>query len=125
MNPQNTIAIGELKVSNALPFTLFGGMNVLESRELAMEIAAFIRRLQTSWGFPMYSRHRLIKPTVHLFPFRGPGMEKAAKFCGDQADLWVPVISDIHEPYQAKPAAEVNDVLQLPAFLSAGRLIWW
>ena len=50
--------------------------------------------------------------------FRGPGLEKGCEILAEIKETHqIPVISDVHEPYQAKPAAEVIDVLQLPAFL--------
>jgi 2-dehydro-3-deoxyphosphooctonate aldolase (KDO 8-P synthase) len=52
MNLQKIISIGELKVSNDNPFALFGGMNVLESRELAMEIAAYYKEVTSKLGIP-------------------------------------------------------------------------
>ena len=119
MNPQNTIEVGELKVSNALPFTLFGGMNVLESRELALEIAAFYKEVTDKLGIPYVFKASFDKANrSSISSFRGPGLEKGCEILADIKETYgVPVISDIHEPYQAKPAAEVIDVLQLPAFL--------
>ena len=119
MNPQNTIKVGELKVSNALPFTLFGGMNVLESRELAMEIAASYKEVTDKLGIPYVFKASFDKANrSSISSFRGPGMEKGCEILAEIKQTYgVPVISDIHEPYQAKPAAEVIDVLQLPAFL--------
>jgi len=119
MNPQNTIMVGELKVSNALPFTLFGGMNVLESRELAMEIAASYKEVTDKLGIPYVFKASFDKANrSSISSFRGPGMEKGCEILAEIKQTYgVPVISDIHEPYQAKPAAEVIDVLQLPAFL--------
>ena len=119
MSPQNTIEVGELKVSNALPFTLFGGMNVLESRELAMEIAASYKEVTDKLGIPYVFKASFDKANrSSISSFRGPGMEKGCEILAEIKQTYgVPVISDIHEPYQAKPAAEVIDVLQLPAFL--------
>ena len=119
MNPQNTIKVGELKVSNALPFTLFGGMNVLESRELALEIAASYKEVTDKLGIPYVFKASLDKAIrSSISSFRGPGLEKGCEILAEIKETYgVPVISDIHEPYQAKPAAEVIDVLQLPAFL--------
>jgi 2-dehydro-3-deoxyphosphooctonate aldolase (KDO 8-P synthase) len=119
MNPQNTIAVGELKVSNALPFTLFGGMNVLESRELALEIAASYKEVTDKLGIPYVFKASFDKANrSSISSFRGPGLEKGCEILAEIKETYgVPVISDIHEPYQAKPAAEVIDVLQLPAFL--------
>jgi 2-dehydro-3-deoxyphosphooctonate aldolase (KDO 8-P synthase) len=119
MNPQNTIEVGELKVSNALPFTLFGGMNVLESRELALEIAASYKEVTDKLGIPYVFKASFDKANrSSISSFRGPGLEKGCEILAEIKQTYgVPVISDIHEPYQAKPAAEVIDVLQLPAFL--------
>ena len=119
MNPQNTIEVGELKVSNALPFTLFGGMNVLESRELALESAASYKEVTDKLGIPYVFKASFDKANrSSISSFRGPGLEKGCEILADIKETYgVPVISDIHEPYQAKPAAEVIDVLQLPAFL--------
>jgi 2-dehydro-3-deoxyphosphooctonate aldolase (KDO 8-P synthase) len=119
MNPQNTIEVGELKVSNALPFTLFGGMNVLESRELAVEIAASYKEVTDKLGIPYVFKASFDKANrSSISSFRGPGLEKGCEILAEIKETYgVPVISDIHEPYQAKPAAEVIDVLQLPAFL--------
>jgi len=119
MNPQNTIEVGELKVSNALPFTLFGGMNVLESRELALEIAASYKEVTDKLGIPYVFKASFDKANrSSISSFRGPGLEKGCEILAEIKETYgVPVISDIHEPYQAKPAAEVIDVLQLPAFL--------
>ena len=119
MNPQNTIKVGELKVSNALPFTLFGGMNVLESRELALEIAASYKEVTDKLGIPYVFKASFDKANrSSISSFRGPGLEKGCEILAEIKETYgVPVISDIHEPYQAKPAAEVIDVLQLPAFL--------
>ena len=119
MSPQNTIEVGELKVSNALPFTLFGGMNVLESRELALEIAASYKEITDKLGIPYVFKASFDKANrSSISSFRGPGLEKGCEILVEIKETYgVPVISDIHEPYQAKPAAEVIDVLQLPAFL--------
>jgi len=119
MNPQNTIEVGELKVSNTLPFTLFGGMNVLESRELALEIAASYKEVTDKLGIPYVFKASFDKANrSSISSFRGPGLEKGCEILAEIKETYgVPVISDIHEPYQAKPAAEVIDILQLPAFL--------
>jgi len=119
MSQQNTIEVGELKVSNTLPFTLFGGMNVLESRELALEIAAFYKEVTDKLGIPYVFKASFDKANrSSISSFRGPGLEKGCEILAEIKQTFdVPVISDIHEPHQAKPAAEVIDVLQLPAFL--------
>ena len=119
MSEQKEIEVGNLKVSNALPFTLFGGMNVLESRELALEIAAAYKEITERLGIPYIFKASFDKANrSSISSFRGPGLEKGCEIFAEIKETYdVSVISDIHEPFQAKPAAEVIDVLQLPAFL--------
>jgi len=119
MNEQMTIRVGGVEVSNDKPFTLLGGMNVLESRELALEIAAYYKEITTKLGIPYIFKASFDKANrSSISSFRGPGLEKGLEILAEIKEVYqVPVISDIHEPFQAKPAAEVIDVLQLPAFL--------
>lgn len=110
----------KIEVSNELPFVLFGGMNVLESKELAFEIAAHFVEVTGRLGIPYVfkaSFDKANRSSVHSF--RGPGLEKGLQILADiKAEFGVPVITDVHEPHQAAPAAEVADVIQLPAFLA-------
>lgn len=119
MNPQREITIGELSVSNYLPFTLFGGINVLESRELALEVAATFKQITDKLGIPYVFKASFDKANrSSISSFRGPGLEKGCEILNEIKQTYgVPVISDVHEPHQAKIASEVIDVLQLPAFL--------
>ena len=115
MNPQRSIAVGNLQVANDLPFTLFGGMNVLESRELAMEVASVYKEITSKLGIPFVFKASFDKANrSSIHSFRGPGLEKGCEILAEIKETYqVPVISDVHEPHQAKPAAEVIDVLQL------------
>jgi 2-dehydro-3-deoxyphosphooctonate aldolase (KDO 8-P synthase) len=119
MNKQKIISVGQIKISNELPFTLFGGMNVLESREMALEIASFYKEVSDRLNIPYVFKASFDKANrSSVSSFRGPGLEEGCEILAEIKETFgVPVISDIHEPYQAKPAAEVIDVLQLPAFL--------
>ena len=119
MSDQKTIEVGNLRVSNDLPFVLFGGMNVLESRELALEVASAFKEVTDRLGIPYIFKASFDKANrSSVASFRGPGLEKGCEILAEIKQTFdVPVISDIHEPHQAKPAAEVIDVLQLPAFL--------
>ena len=119
MNPQREIAIGALSVSNHLPFTLFGGINVLESREFALEVAAAYKQITDKLGIPYVFKASFDKANrSSISSFRGPGLEKGCEILNEIKQTYgVPVISDVHEPHQAKIASEVIDVLQLPAFL--------
>jgi len=116
-----TLTIGDnILVSNDRPFVLFGGMNVLESRDLAFEVAAHFKEVTTKLSIPYVfkaSFDKANRSSVHSF--RGPGLEKGLELLADiKAEFSVPVITDVHEPHQAAPAAEVADVIQLPAFLA-------
>ena len=119
MTPQKKIQVADLTVSNDGPFTLFGGMNVLESRELALEVAAAYKEVTAKLGIPYVFKASFDKANrSSISSFRGPGLEKGLQILAEIKETHgVPVISDLHEPHQAKPAAEVIDVLQLPAFL--------
>jgi len=114
------LKVGNVTVGNDLPFVLFGGMNVLESPELAMEIAAYYKEVTDRLGIPYVfkaSFDKANRSSVHSF--RGPGLEKGVQILADVKEKFnVPVITDVHEPWQAAPVAEVADVLQLPAFLA-------
>lgn len=119
MTAPKRIQIADLVVSNEGPFTLFGGMNVLESRELALEVAAAYKEVTSKLGIPYVFKASFDKANrSSISSFRGPGLEKGLEILSEIKETHaVPVISDVHEPHQAKPAAEIIDVLQLPAFL--------
>jgi 2-dehydro-3-deoxyphosphooctonate aldolase (KDO 8-P synthase) len=114
------VKVGDIAIGNDLPMVLFGGMNVLESPELAMEIAAHYVEVCTALNIPYVFKASFDKANRStITSFRGPGLEKGVQIQGDiKAKYGVPVITDIHEPEQAAPVAEVADILQLPAFLS-------
>ena len=115
-----TIAVGNLKFANELPFVLLGGMNVLESEDLAVEIAQHYVNVTTKLGIPYVfkaSFDKANRSSVHSY--RGPGLEKGLQILNTIKQRFnVPIITDVHEPDQAQAAAEVADIIQLPAFLS-------
>ena len=119
MKEQKTITVAGIPVANPHPFVLFGGMNVLESRELALEIAATYKEVADKLGIPYVFKASFDKANrSSISSFRGPGLEKGLEIFAEIKQTYgVPVITDVHEPDQAAPAAEVIDVLQLPAFL--------
>ncbi len=109
-----------IHIANTQPFVLFGGMNVLESKALAFEIAEqyidICERLGIGYVFKA-SFDKANRSSLHSF--RGPGLEKGIDWLGQIKEKYnVPIITDVHEPYQAQPVAEVADIIQLPAFLS-------
>ncbi|WP_298439934.1 3-deoxy-8-phosphooctulonate synthase [uncultured Ferrimonas sp.] len=115
-----TINVGNTNVANDKPFVLFGGMNVLESRDLAMQIAEHYVQVTEKLGIPYVfkaSYDKANRSSIHSY--RGPGMEEGLKIFEEiKATFNVPVITDIHEIEQAAPVAEICDVIQLPAFLA-------
>lgn len=120
MTTQRTIKVAGLNVSNELPITLFAGMNVLESRELALETAAAYVEVTQKLDIPYVFKASFDKANrSSINSFRGPGLEKGLEILAEVKSRYnVPLITDVHEPWQAQPAAEICDVIQLPAFLA-------
>lgn len=120
MNNQHSISIGTVTVANDKPFTLFGGMNVLESRDLAMRIAEHYKEVTTRLGIPYVFKASFDKANrSSVNSYRGPGLEEGLKIFSEIKQTFdVPLITDVHEPHQAAPVAEVVDIIQLPAFLA-------
>lgn len=114
------VNIGDIKVANNLPMVLFGGINVLESRDLAFKCCEEYVRVTSKLGIPYVfkaSWDKANRSSVHSY--RGPGLEEGLKILADlKKEFGVKVITDIHEKEQVEPVAEVADVLQLPAFLA-------
>lgn len=110
----------DIIIGNDKPFVLFGGMNVLESKELAFEIAEQYLDICNRLGIGFVFKASFDKANrSSLTSFRGPGLETGMDWLGQiKAKFGVPIITDVHEPYQAAPVAEVADIIQLPAFLS-------
>lgn len=114
------IKIGDIKVDNALPFVLFGGINVLESRDLAMKSCEEYVRVTQKLGIPYIFKASFDKANrSSIHSYRGPGLEEGMRIFEEVKKTFnVPVITDVHEVHQAEIVAEVADVLQLPAFLA-------
>jgi 2-dehydro-3-deoxyphosphooctonate aldolase (KDO 8-P synthase) len=115
-----SVKIGAIEVANDQPFVLFGGMNVLESRDLALRIAEHYvevcAKLQIPYVFKA-SFDKANRSSVHSY--RGPGLEEGLRIFEEIKKTFnIPLITDVHEPYQAAPVAEIVDVIQLPAFLA-------
>ena len=114
------INVANLTLGNDLPFTLIGGMNVLESRDLAMHVAEAYVEVTTKLGIPYVFKASFDKANrSSIHSYRGPGMEEGLKIFQEiKATFGVPVITDIHTEPQCAPVAEVCDILQVPAFLA-------
>ena len=117
---QRAVSVQDLAVGNDQPFTLFGGINVIESRDLAMTMAEHYVKITEDLGIPYVFKASFDKANrSSIAGFRGPGLDEGLKILQEIKQTFnVPVITDVHEPYQCQPAADVADVIQLPAFLS-------
>ena len=106
--------------ANDQPLVLIGGINVLESAELAMETAAEFVRVCEQLSLPYVFKASFDKANrSSIHSFRGPGLDAGLKILADvKSTHSVPVLTDVHTPEQAAPVAEVCDILQLPAFLA-------
>lgn len=109
-----------ISVGNDQPFVLFGGINVIESRDLALRACEAYVEITQKLGIPYVFKASFDKANrSSIHSFRGPGLDEGLKILQEVKDTFnVPIISDVHEIHQCQPAAEVIDILQLPAFLA-------
>ena len=115
-----TVQIKDILVANDRPFTLFGGINVLEDLDSTLRAAQHYVRITEKLGIPLVFKASFDKANrSSIHSYRGVGLEEGMKiFAAVKREFGCPVITDVHEPYQCAPVAEVCDVLQLPAFLA-------
>jgi 2-dehydro-3-deoxyphosphooctonate aldolase (KDO 8-P synthase) len=106
--------------SNDAPFVLIGGINVIEDEAMALAVAGKFVDVTTALRIPYVFKASFDKANrSSIGSFRGPGLEKGLQILAAVKDRFgVPVLTDVHEPHQAAPVAEVADILQLPAFLA-------
>ena len=114
------VEVSGITFANDQPMVLIGGINVLESRELALESAAGYVRVCEGLKIPYVFKASFDKANrSSIHSFRGPGMRAGLEILAEVKAMYgVPVLTDIHSPEQAQPVAEVCDILQLPAFLA-------
>lgn len=100
-------------------FQLIAGPCVIESEEMVLSVAAEMKRITDELGIPYTFKASFDKANrTSLGSFRGPGLEEGLRILKKvKEQLGLPICTDIHEPWQAQPAAEVADILQIPAFL--------
>ncbi len=120
MSVSKIVDINGLAVANDRPFTLFAGMNVLESRDLAMQVAEAFVKVTEKLGIPYVFKASFDKANrSSIASYRGPGLDEGLKIFQElKATFGFPIITDVHEPHQCQGVAEVVDVIQLPAFLA-------
>ncbi|GAB5412956.1 MAG: 3-deoxy-8-phosphooctulonate synthase [Congregibacter sp.] len=114
------IQIADFVIANNAPFVLLGGVNVLESESFALEVAEEYVRVCAELEIPLVfkaSYDKANRSSIHSY--RGPGLEEGLQILAAvKARFGVPLITDVHTPEQAAVAAEICDIIQLPAFLA-------
>jgi 2-dehydro-3-deoxyphosphooctonate aldolase (KDO 8-P synthase) len=115
-----SVKIQNFEVANDKPFTLFGGLNVLEDLDSTLRAVEFYKNITDKLNIPYVfkaSFDKANRSSVHSF--RGVGMSKGIEiFSKVKEKFGVAIITDVHERDQCQPIADVVDVLQLPAFLA-------
>jgi 2-dehydro-3-deoxyphosphooctonate aldolase (KDO 8-P synthase) len=116
----NEIKLRDFTIGNDENLSLMGGMNVLESRDLAMNVAEEFVKASEALNINYIFKGSYDKANrSSINSFRGPGLEEGLKILQEISDTFnIPVITDIHEPDQAKPVSEICEIVQIPAFLA-------
>jgi 2-dehydro-3-deoxyphosphooctonate aldolase (KDO 8-P synthase) len=120
MNPSKEIQLNQLRLGGRNPLFLIAGPCVIESEVHARSMAERVANIAADAGVPYIFKASYDKANrSSLKGFRGPGLTEGLRILGKiKADLGVAVLTDIHDAEQAAPAAQVADILQIPAFLS-------
>ena len=109
-----------IEFGNDRPFVLIGGMNVIEDEEILLKVAEAFVETTSRLGIPYVFKASFDKANrSSISSFRGPGLDEGLRALeGVKRRFGVPILTDVHEPHQAQPAAEIADILQIPAFLA-------
>jgi len=113
------INIGEIKIGGKAPVVLIAGPCVIESRKSALSIALAIKRITSRLNVPFIFKASYDKANrTSIHSFRGPGLKQGLEILQEvKQRIKVPALSDVHSVEEVDQAAEVLDVLQIPAFL--------
>lgn len=113
------VNVGDIKIGGGNPFVLIAGPCVIETEELVFRTASYVKELCDKLKIPYIFKSSYDKANrTSINSFRGPGIERGLEILSHLKEkLGVPVLSDIHLPEEAPVAAEVLDILQIPAFL--------
>lgn len=114
-----TLPAHDLTIGEGEPLVVMAGMNVLESRDLAMRICEHLKTVCDALGLPYIFKASFDKANrSSINSYRGPGLDEGLKILSDvKAAFEVPVVTDYHTPEQAEPVADIAEVIQVPAFL--------
>ncbi len=117
--PTRPVHIGPITVGGGAPLALIAGPCVIEDAELAFHVAGFLKQCCAELGMPLIFKSSYDKANrSSVNSFRGPGLtDGLAVLSRIRRELQIPVISDVHRIEEVGPAAEVLDILQIPAFL--------
>ncbi|MBC7186749.1 MAG: 3-deoxy-8-phosphooctulonate synthase [Calditrichaeota bacterium] len=115
-----TVTIGDISIGPGRPLALIAGPCVIESEELVLRTAAEVQKIARRVGMPFIFKSSYLKDNrSSANSYQGPGLEKGLRILQKvKEEIGVPVLSDIHDQHEAEPAAEVLDVIQIPAYLS-------
>ncbi len=115
----DAVSIGPVAIGGGNPLVLIGGPCVIESRSHAIALGTAIAEIARRRGVPYIFKASFDKANrTSVDSYRGPGLDEGLRILADvKAAVGAPILTDIHEPSQANPVAEVADVLQIPAFL--------
>lgn len=110
---------GNIEIGEGRGLALIAGPCVIESEDLCLEVGRRVLEITRPLGIPYVFKASFDKANrTSVESFRGPGLDKGLEILDRvKKKLGVPVLTDVHETAQARPAAEVADVLQIPAFL--------
>jgi|TARA_B110000438_G_scaffold47694_2_gene47965 2-dehydro-3-deoxyphosphooctonate aldolase (KDO 8-P synthase) len=116
----NDLELRNFVIGNSQPLTLMGGVNVLESRDLAMQVAEEFKVISEKLNINYIFKGSFDKANrSSVNSFRGPGIEEGLKILQEVSNEFnIATVTDIHEPNQAKSVSEVCEVVQIPAFLA-------
>ena len=119
MTPVSAVSIGPVTIGGGYPLVLIGGPCVIESEAHAVELGLAIAEIARRCGVPYIFKASFDKANrTSVQSYRGPGLDDGLRILAEvKARVGAPVLTDIHEPSQAGPVAEVADILQIPAFL--------
>ena len=113
------VKVDNIKIGNGNPLVLIAGPCVIESRDLVMKTAEQLKYISDELSVPLIFKSSYKKANrTDIYSFTGIGDEEGLKILSEiKKEFDIPVLTDIHSPDEALKAAEVVDVLQIPAFL--------
>lgn len=116
---QKTVSLGSIRFGNELPIVLIGGPCVIESQALCLSVGARLKQITRAASIPYIFKSSYDKANrSSVRSFRGPGLLQGLGVLKEvKRELSIPVLTDVHTPEEAERAAEIADIIQIPAFL--------